>query len=175
MPTLTIPDLPATTLEALRALADRHGRTVEEEARERLTAGTPRPPFARRSDDDPTPVWWGDRPWPAPPPGVTLDPSEAGVYETPDGLRRLADLRPQPEDLGTEERPDGLPPRRYSATMSEERKRVLEGIERRAKTRQMQFPEPEELDRWIDEGRERRTAWIDDPPLHSDEDRCSPP
>ena len=53
------------------------------------------------------------------------------MVETPLGLRRVVDQRRGASDLGPEETPDGLPPRRYRKGMSEERKRTLEGIERR--------------------------------------------
>ena len=108
MPTLTIPDVPAAALARLRAVAERAGRTVEEEACERLRDAV--------ADDAP-----------------------------PD--------RAAPR-LGPVETPEGLPPRRYSATMSESRKRVLEGVERRTATLHAPYVPPEEMKRRSREGAE---------------------
>ena len=113
MPTLTIPDVPAAALARLRAAADRAGRTVEEEARERLRDALP-----ADADDAPPPARTGPR-------------------------------------LGPVETPEGLPPRRYSATMSEARKRVLEDVERRtAAMPSAPHVSAETLKRWSREGAE---------------------
>ena len=135
MPTLTIPDVPETTLEGLRTVAARRGRSLEEEVRNLLTAAAPDPPPGGGPHDG-LPEGWEPRwprpeNWPPPPPGVTPEAWEAGVVETPLGLRRVVDQRRNASDLGPEETPDGLPPRRYPKQMSDERKRTLEGIERR--------------------------------------------
>ena len=110
MPTLTIPDLPAETLDRLRDAAVRWGRTVEEEARERLR--------------------------------------DAGPVVT-DGAPPSDCAAPR---LGPVEAPEGLPPRRYSATMSEARKRVLEEVERRTATLRATYVPPEEMKRRSREG-----------------------
>ena len=114
MPTLTIPDVPAAALARLRAAADRAGRTVEEEARDRLR--------------DALPAVSGS---PVAPPADRAGPR-----------------------LGPVETPEGLPPRRYSATMSEERKRSLERSERRVLRGDRPHVPVEQLESWIAEGRE---------------------
>ena len=117
MPTLTIPDVPAAALARLRAAADRAGRTVEEEARDRLRDAFPVVDDNVAADHAPPPTRTGPR-------------------------------------LGPVETPEGLPPRRYSATMSEARKRVLEDVERRTATLSAPYVSPEELKRRSREGAE---------------------
>ena len=151
MPTLTIPDVPETTLEGLRTVAARRGRSLEEEVRDLLAAAAPAP-----RDDGPPPGWPAHLPrpedWPPPPPGTVMSVGEPGVRETPVGLRRLADLHITEDDLGPEETPDGLPPRRYAKGMSEERKRALESMERLAMSLPPLNVSMEQIIEWCHEG-----------------------
>ena len=88
----------------------------------------------------------GDSPAPAAPP-------DDEFLDLGDGRRvHLSELS---GDLGPIERPPGLRPRRYSRTMTEERKRFPEDAERRMLSRPPAPHVPwETLEDWIAEGRE---------------------
>ena len=130
MPTLTIPDVPAAALARLRAAADRAGRTVEEEARDRL----------REPTDG------------ADPPAEDGGPAVPAARYPP---LRVPDRSKWKSEMGPLEHPEGLEPRRYPVEMTEERKRIVEAFERKRKTwRSIPTVPVDVLKRWGREGAE---------------------
>ena len=116
----------------------------------------PRPPPRRRRAVRPHGGGGGPRP--------TRRPARRRAGGGPDGCgRRGTACRWAAARRGSARwsTPEGLPPRRYSATMSEERKRLLERSERRTRERAVPHVPIEELEAWIAEGSGVTAAVID--------------